>query len=180
MRITLLTGGLILLCATVSDLNGQQPGSRTYPEAAVERLRHLHGAWRMESDVIGQNGQVTRTVVVYDTLYWVVPDRVLGFRSHTPEANTVSTGLWFHDVAEDRFYLLSVNGQNGEFWSLSGTLNEWTITSEPKRRPNGSDMIIRFHHHDVTDDRFEATMEYSRDGGTTWTVGYRQRLTRLQ
>ena len=87
-------------------------------------------------------------------------------------------GLWFYNTADERFYLISVSGETGELWTMSGSLDEWTITSRPKPRPGGSEVIIRFHHYEVTDDAFRATMEYSRDGGATWTVGYRQRMTR--
>lgn len=169
---------IILLCTL--EANAQQPEPKPYPRAAIERLRHLKGAWRMESDVIGPQGEVGQTTVAYDTLDWLVPERILGFTSHTPASESVSRGMWFYDTVAERFYLISVNGDTGELWTLWGDLEKWTITSEPKRRSNGSEVIIRFHHHDIKPDSFQATMELSVDGGRTWTVRYRQRLTRLR
>lgn len=170
---------LLALVAVTTSAAAQTPGPRPYPEEALRRLRHLEGVWRMESDLVNRAGEVVRTEVIVDTLAWLVPDRILGLTSHQPGSNAASKGMWFYDTVGERFYLVSV-GPAGELWTMSGTLDEWTITSLPKLRPNGREVIIRFHHHDITEDSFAATMEQSIDGGETWRVGYRQRLTRLR
>lgn len=63
---------------------------------------------------------------------------------------------------------------------LTGGPDEFVIVSQPKRRPDGRDMIIRFTHSNIEHDSAEALMEYSFDGGKSWRNGFRQSLTRVE
>ncbi|MDG2170177.1 MAG: hypothetical protein P8L44_19885 [Opitutales bacterium] len=62
---------------------------------------------------------------------------------------------------------------------LTGGLDEYVISSTPKKQPNGRELTIRFTHTNIQEDSFEAIMETSIDGGKSWWARYRQYLTRL-
>ena len=78
---------------------------------------------------------------------------------------------------DDLFHLTSVDSR-GDLWLLSGGLDDYVITSEPKARPNGGEMIIRFTHDETDADHFSSTMETSIDNGESWRKAVLQDLVR--
>ncbi len=83
----------------------------------------------------------------------------------------------FYNFAKSKFYLTSVDAA-GDLWVLSGGLDEYVITSQPRPHRRGRTTQIRFTHSNIEQDSFDAIMEMSRDGGKTWWMRSRQRLTR--
>lgn len=146
------------------------------PAEAKERLDHIIGRWKFETQHLKQDGSVRSTVEGTEEAKYAIDGRVVEM---TTTLNGQTSKSWmFYNIAEEQFYLTSVDAR-GDLWILSGGLDEYVITSRPKRRANGSELTIRFTHSNVKADSFEALMETSIDGGETWWTRSRQYLTRV-
>ena len=127
--------------------------------------------------VSGRDGQVVRTSTGRDTAKYIIPGRVVELTTENLDQGSVSKAWMFYKVAAGKYYLTSVDAR-GDLWILSGGLDEYVLTSEPRPNPRGGTTLIRFTHTNIEQDSFEAVMEMSRDGGKTWWKRSRQYLTR--
>ena len=152
-----------------------QPANQPLPEEAKKRLDHIIGRWTFKTDTLGRNGEVRRTVEGTEEAKYIIEGRVVELT--TVVNGMVSKGWLFYNVAEKKFYLTSVDGR-GDLWILSGGLDEYVITSQPKKQRNGRELTIRFTHDNIEEDSFEALYETSIDGGKSWWQRSRQYLTR--
>lgn len=152
-----------------------QPKNTEIPEEAQKRLDHMIGRWLLKTDYLDRNGEVRRTVNGTEEAKYIIDKRVVELT--TTIQNTNSKGWVFYNINEQKFYLTSVDS-SGDLWILSGGLDAYIITSQPKKQPNGREVTIRFTHSNIQEDSFEAVMESSIDGGQTWWTRYRQYLTR--
>ncbi|MCP5117594.1 MAG: DUF1579 domain-containing protein [bacterium] len=147
------------------------------PAEAKKRLDHHIGEWDVRTEFLGRDGQVVRTTTALDTARYIIPGRVVELTTELPEQGSTSKAWMFYSVAEAKYYLTSVDAK-GDLWVLSGGLDEYIITSEPRPHPRGGTIMIRFTHTNIKPDSFEAVMEMSRDEGKRWWKRSRQVLTR--
>ena len=152
--------------------------AQTIPEEAQNRLNHIIGKWELKTEYLGRNGEVRRTVSGREEAKFLIEDKVVEITTTIPEQNQFSKAWQFYNVAEGKFYLTSVDAK-GDHWVLSGGLEQYVITSQPKKQANGRELTIRFTHKNIQENSFEAVMETSIDGGESWWTRYRQYLTRL-
>ncbi|MDP6042642.1 MAG: hypothetical protein QGG64_29090 [Candidatus Latescibacteria bacterium] len=172
----IITICFVALFGTTLPLFAQnQPKKTSIPEEAQKRLDHMIGKWHIKTDYLNPNGEVRRTVEGTEEAKYIIDKRVVELT--TTVQNSYSKGWVFYNINEQKFYLTSVDG-NGDLWILSGGLDAYIITSQPKKQPNGREITIRFTHSNIQEDSFEAVMESSIDGGQTWWTRYRQYLTR--
>lgn len=168
-----------LILATLLLLIVSEPiFSQMIPKEARSRLDHIIGKWELKTEYLNRNGDVRRTVTGTEEARYVIENRVVEITTVIPEQNLLSKAWQFYNTAEEKFYLTSVDA-NGDHWVLSGGLDAYVITSQPKKQANGRELIIRFTHTNIQTDSFEAIMETSIDGGESWWTRYRQYLTRL-
>jgi hypothetical protein len=151
----------------------------TVDPRAVERMEHKIGRWAFELDYLRPDGSVALTYHGTDEATWLVPGRILQVVDHLHETDARGRSWWFWDEPLQRFTLVAVGADAGELWVFRGDLSAWVITSQPRRMADGSEMQLRFTHAAIEPDSFTATMEYSLDGGATWTRASVQRLHRL-
>jgi hypothetical protein len=163
--------GALLLAADV----GAQRKTPDLPPEAKARLDHHVGEWDIRTEYLDRNGKATRTSKGSDSAKYIIDGRVVELT--TTSASGVSKAWMFYNVAEQKFYLTSVDAR-GDHWTMTGGLDEYVITSTPKPRPRGGTMIIRFTHTNIEENSFEALMESSIDGGQSWWQRYRQYATR--
>ena len=157
----------------------QETSAATRPvPPAVEQLRHVIGAWDVETDFIGPDGAIRATVPGRYEFAWVMPDRIVSGWSELPSLNQKSALLFFHRPADHQIEMASV-GPDGQLWRMTGPDDGETRTTADQTMPDGSTMMLRFTRHDVTPDRFGSFMEISGDGGKTWRLGNRQRFVRV-
>lgn len=147
------------------------------PLEAKKRLDHHVGEWDTRTEFLGRDGQVVRTTTGRDTAKYIIPGRVVELTTENLEQGSVTKAWMFYMVADGKYYLTSVDAR-GDLWILSGGLDEYVLTSQPRPNPRGGTTLIRFTHTNIEQDSFEAVMEMSRDGGETWWKRSRQYLTR--
>jgi len=152
-----------------------QSVNKEIPEEAKKRLDHIIGRWSFKTDNLGRNGEVRRTVEGTEEAKYIIDGRVVELT--TVVNGAVSKGWIFYNMAEQKFYLTSVDG-SGSLWILSGGLDAYVITSQPKKQANGRELTIRFTHSNIQEDSFEALYETSIDGGKSWWQRSKQYLTR--
>ena len=152
-----------------------QPKPVDLPPEAKARLDHHIGEWDIRTEHLDRNGATTRTSTGADTARYIIDGRVVELT--TKSASGVSKAWMFYNVAEQKFYLTSVDAR-GDHWTLTGGLDQYVITSNPRPRPRGGTMTIRFTHTNIKEDSFEALMETSIDGGKSWWQRSRQYATR--
>ena len=156
-------------------VNAQPP---ELPAEAKRRLDHHVGEWEVRTEYLGRDGQVVRSAASRDSARYVIPGRVVELTS-TASDDSISKAWMFYNVAAGEYCLTSVDGR-GDLWVLCGGLDEYVITSEPRPHPRGGTIMLRFTHTNIQQDSFEALMEVSRDGGSTWWKRSRQVLTRTR
>ena len=149
------------------------------PAEAKRRMEHSLGHWEVRAEHFDAEGKVVRTSGWENSAEYLLEGRLVLLTHNAPKLGSISKTLVFYSDSEEKWYLVDVN-QKGDLWILSGDLDREVITSEPKKREDGRTVIIRFTHENIKDDSFEALMEYSYDGGASWTKGSRQYLTRTK
>jgi hypothetical protein len=143
---------------------------------AQQRLDYLVGSWDVISDVQDANGNVTQTRRSFDVTEPLIGNKVLMTTSHAPDGTTRKS-LRFYDEQEDTFYQIDV-GAAGDVYVLSGGMEEYVMTTQPRSTRRGT-IMYRFTHTNIQPHSFEATMERSVDGGQAWTkANTNQRLVR--
>ena len=141
---------LVLTFVNVVPIVAQAPPSKTsIPEEAQQRLDHMVGRWNFKTDFLSRNGDVRRTVHGTEEAKYIIEGRVVELTTTLPEQNIHSKGWLFYNSSEQQFYLTSVDN-NGDHWILSGGLDLYQITSQPKKQPTGRELIIRFTHQNIT------------------------------
>ena len=154
-----------------------QPTDSSIPEEAKTRLDHIVGKWKFRTDYLDRNGDVSRSVNGFEEANYIIGNSVVELT--TTVNGSVSKGWMFYNSEERSFQLTSVDG-SGIYWKFSGGLEEYVITSDPKRRTNGREITLRFTHLEIEEDSFQAVMESSIDGGKTWWTRSRQYLERVE
>lgn len=156
-------------------------GSAAEPDAALEyavaQLRDAAGEWEVTTEFMAPDGSVSRSAPGTYTFDWVVPDRVLIGTSNIPALDMAAGLLFYVDSVDNEIEMVSVAG-DGRLWVMSGPLDSETRMSQPYETADGSRAQLRFTRYNVAPDRFESKMEYTTDGGKTWTQGNRQVFVR--
>jgi hypothetical protein len=166
---------LCLLLMLIGSVQAQSPAA--VPDEAVRRLAHLVGEWDSRWDWVDKEGHPVGTETGVESARYLIGERVVEITT-TIEGRAQPSKAWaFYSDADKLFHLVSVSG-TGDLWTLKGGLDRYVITSDPHLNPDGSTMQIRFTHHDIGPDEVRAEMEHSTDNGATWTLGFRQTMTR--
>lgn len=67
---------------------------------------------------------------------------------------------------------------DGRLWVMTGELGGDTRYTQTFPTREGTTGQLRFIRYNVSVDSFESRMEYTADGGATWTLGNHQVFTR--
>lgn len=171
---------VMVLCFAASALGvraqAENPG---LPPEAKKRLDSLVGKWTSKWEYLDAKGGVAGVATGGEVGRYVQGDWLVEWTNEITQQDGVkriSKAWWFYNRQEKKIYLTSV-GQDGELWVLSGDPVEFTMTSWPKRRADGSMITIRFLHSEGEKGTLHAVMEYSLDEGKTWTRSFRQTMT---
>lgn len=175
MRFSPLAASGFLCCTLAVGLPAQAPPV-AIPDAARQRLDHHIGEWAVRTEVLGRNGEVVRTTTHQESATYAIDGRVVEVTIDAPNGS-VSKAWMFYNTVAGEFCLTSVDAR-GDLWVLTGGLDEYVTTSQPRSHPRGGTVTMRFTHTNIEEDSFEALMEMSRDGGETWFQRSRQFVTR--
>jgi hypothetical protein len=154
-----------------------QPDLAEVPEEAARRFEHILGRWSSTWEWIGPDGEAVGTERGTETARWAVEGRLVELTTEIEGRPGPSKAWMFWSAPAGLFHLVSV-GPNGDLWTLSGGLEEFVITSEPRLQPDGRTMVIRISHGEESEDRLTAVMEYRYPPAEAWSVGFRQTLVR--
>jgi hypothetical protein len=69
-------------------------------------------------------------------------------------------------------------GKDGHLWVMTGPAGAEIRTTPDTPTADGKTVKLRFTRYNVTPDRFESKMEFSHDGGLSWTQGNHQVFVR--
>lgn len=147
-------------------------------ERSVAQLRHAAGRWEVTTEFLDEDGTVSRSVDGIYEFRWIVPDRVLSGRSEIPELRQAVGLLFYIDQAEREIEMVSV-GPDGKLWVMSGPLGGEQRFSQEFETAEDNTARLRFTRFNVSDDAFESRMDFTEDGGETWTPGNHQVFRRV-
>lgn len=142
-------------------------------EHSLEELRTAVGPWNVTTEFLNEDGSVASTAEGNYEFEWVIPDRLLSGRSSIPAAST-QAGILFY-VSEERgvIEMVAVHA-DGKLWVMTGELGGNVRYSKEFETSDGGTGQLRFTRFNVTDEGFESKMEYTSDGGESWTQGNHQ------
>lgn len=171
----LSVGCLILLAApgAASDPTPEEIAKDERLQRSVEELRLAIGKWNVVTEFFGEDGSVARTVDGTYEFEWLTPDRVAAGKSVQSADNRTSGILFYIQEKKDKIEMVSV-GPDGMLWIMTGPLGERTRYTQEFDTADGGKGQLRFTSYNVQPDSFESRMEYTSDGGKTWTQGNRQ------
>lgn len=158
-------------------LAGPSAADDTAFEASVNELRHVIGEWNVVTEEINPDGSIARALEGSYTFEWVIPDRVVSGRAEAPAIDRVSALLFYVSESQEHIEMVSV-AADGRLWVMTGELGGDTRYSQTFETQDGGTGRLRFIRYNVTTDSFESRMEYTSDGGATWTLGNHQVFTR--
>lgn len=146
-------------------------------EASVNELRQVIGEWNVVTEEINPDGSIARTLDGTYTFEWLIPDRVVSGRAEAPAIDRVSALLFYVSDAQDHIEMVSV-AADGRLWVMTGELGGDTRYTQTFETRDGGTGQLRFTRSNVSADSFESRMEYTTDGGETWTLGNHQVFSR--
>lgn len=167
----------ILLLTLPDALVAQGAPSAEALSHSVEQLRHAVGTWDVTTSFLGPDGSIARSVQGTYEFDWVVPDRVVGGRSAIPELGQAGGILFYVRERTGEIEMISV-GADGRLWVMTGPLGGEVRQTPEYPTEDGGRGALRFTRYNVLPDSFESKMEYTSDGGRTWTQGNHQTFRR--
>lgn len=145
----------------------------------VEQLRSTEGAWNVVTEVLAPDGGVTQSAPGTYRFEWVVPDRVLRGESIVPGLGQHAGILFYVNEQKSLIEMVSV-GADGRLWIMTGPIDGETRETQFLPTRDGGTLQLRFTRFNVTKDSFESRMEYTTDGGLTWSPGNHQVFERAK
>ena len=170
---------LVLSVMLLSAVAARAQQGGELPAEAKQRLDSLVGKWTSKWEYLNKEGEVVGSATGGEVGRYAQGDWLVEWTTEVIDQSgqkRISKAWWFYNRQDKKIYLTSV-GQDGDLWVLSGDPVEFTITSWPKQRADGSTIIIRFKHGEAEEGILTAVMEFSLDEGKTWTRGFRQTMT---
>ncbi|MCB0009793.1 MAG: hypothetical protein KDE04_25180, partial [Anaerolineales bacterium] len=82
---------------------------------SIEQLRHAIGLWSAQTDFLGPDGTVAKSVSGSYEYSWVMPDQVVSGRSDIPELKQSAALLLYLKPATRQIEMVSV-GADGRLW----------------------------------------------------------------
>ena len=158
-------------------LAAAQPAEPPPASPALAQLRHIVGTWDVRTEFLNADGSVARAADGSYAFEWMIPDRVVRGVSRIPELDQASAILFYLRPAAREVEMVSV-GADGRLWVMTGRDDAEQRTTPDVPTQDGGRMRLRFTRVNVTQDRFESRMDYSTDGGVTWTQGNHQVFVR--
>ncbi len=146
--------------------------------SAVQQLRQAAGHWNVTTTRYGDNGAVAGVASGTWHFDWVVADRVLSGRAVIPDWKQTAGMLYYLSERRSTLEMASV-GADGQLLVMSGPAGAETRTTAAVPLADGRQMLQRYTRYGVTTDRFEARIESSYDGGTSWKLGHHQLFVRV-
>ena len=166
------------LLAVVSTSALADVKEQSFPAEARKRLDYTIGKWRSKTESLDKKGNVVKTGYSTTERRFAIEDRVVAI-SGVIEADGSTFRAWeYYDVKEKKYTITSVD-RDGQLFSMKGDLGDEFVWQGIRKRPDGSTMIMKFTHSDITENSFSALGELSMDGGKTWRAFTRQSLTRI-
>lgn len=172
----LRTNAVLLLTLSVAP---RASGAQTPVDdsLAIQQLRHAIGTWDVVTEFLQPDGSVARSVPGTYRFEWVVPDRVVAGRSDLPELGQSAGILFYLNSARHLIEMVSV-GADGRLWVMTGPSGGETRHTQEYQTQSGTTGQLRFTRYTVTPDGFESRMEWTQDGGRTWSPGNHQTFRR--
>jgi hypothetical protein len=165
---------IALLTATPA---AAQPPPAANVGAGVMELRHVIGSWHVRTEFLNPDGSLARAVDGSYSFEWAIPDAVVRGLARQPALDSSSALLFYVRPARRQIEMVSVD-QAGITWVMTGTEGTDQRSTEDRTMSDGSRMRLRFTRFNVTPGRFESRMDYSTDGGSSWTQGNHQTFVR--
>jgi hypothetical protein len=154
-----------------------QPAQAVQASPALGQLRHIVGTWDVRTEFLNPDASVARAAEGTYEFEWVIPDRVARGVSRIPSLDQASAILFYLRPAQRQIEMVSV-GADGRLWVMTGPDDSEVRTTADVPTADGGRMRLRFTRFNVTPGRFESRMDWSTDGGASWTQGNRQVFVR--
>jgi hypothetical protein len=174
LRPAIIAASLSLTPAAFGATTAQPAAAgETAVGAGLAELRHVVGAWDVRTEFLNPDGSIARAVDGSYAFEWAIPDAVLSGIARQPELGGATAILLYLRPAAREVEMVAVD-QAGVRWVMTGEDGTNVRSTEDRLMSDGSRMRLRFTRYNVAPDRFESKMEYSTDGGATWSQGNRQ------
>ncbi len=177
MRTLRVLAGAALAISSPAVAGAQQPVETGQSSPARAQLRHIIGTWEVRTEFLNPDASVARAADGTYEFEWVIPDQVARGISRIPSLEQVSAILFYLRPAQRAVEMVSV-GADGRLWVMTGPDDSEVRTTADVPTADGGRMRLRFTRFNVAPDRFESRMDWSTDGGASWTQGNRQTFVR--
>lgn len=163
--------------AVSSAVAGETTAKEEALQASVHGLRGSIGRWNVQTRFLRPDGSAAKTVGGNCEFSWVVAGRVVSGRSEIPQRQQAAGIVFFINETKRTIEMVSV-GADGNLWTMTGPLGGNRRMSQEFATANRATRRLLFTPLKVTPEAFESKMEYTDDGGKTWTAGNHQRFVR--
>lgn len=148
-------------------------------QAAMDLFAYQEGVWNAKWDWYGPDGEIVGSIEGTEEFKPLVDEYSQMLINTIPSQNQTSYAMLSYNELEQKIIFLNV-GAKGDYWIMRQDPETGTMISDPHLNPDGSEMIIKFTTLRQVEDAFDVQMESSTDSGETWTLGFKQYLTRVK
>jgi len=163
---------LSLLLTMSTGLFGQVKfEAKIQPE--MSNLEFMVGSWDNESKFYGPDGKIRGNQKFKQTVEPILEGAIFNSKGYiiTPQGDRqVGEGWVFYDVKVKEYVISAVDLQgNFDTFKSQTKKDRWVFINSPKPFQD-KEIIWKRIYYDITRDEHKLSMEYSLDGGKTWTL----------
>lgn len=147
-------------------------------KAAMDLFAYQEGKWTSKWDWLGPDGKLLGTLEGTETFSPLVDGYSQMLTNTVPSMNQTSYAMLSYNPVEQKIAFLNV-GAGGDYWIMKQDPETGTMISDPHTNPDGSVTLLRFTTLRQEPNEMDIQMESSMDGGKTWTIGFKQSMTRV-
>ncbi|NNE58546.1 MAG: hypothetical protein HKN36_10590 [Hellea sp.] len=148
-------------------------------QAAMDLFAYQDGKWNARWDWYGPDGTIAGTTQGREEFSPLVDAHSQMLYTEVPAQNQTSYAMLTYNEVEQKIIFLNA-GPKGDYWIMRMDPETGTMISDPHKNPDGSEMIIKFTTLRQVADEIDVQMETSTDNGQTWTLAFKQFMTRAK
>ncbi len=114
------------------------------------------------------------TVTGSNTIYKTMDDCTVQENFSNPKTGYIGKSWSVYNPQTKQWQQTWVDNQGG-YIPLTGTFEngKMTLTTAPRKLPNGKEIISRMIFYNITGDSFDWDWQFTRDAGTTWNSNWK-------
>jgi hypothetical protein len=151
----------MILLVTVSFTWAQtQPAQKPCSSPEASQLDFWVGSWELTWNDTSKGSNTITKIMDGCTLHENFLDPVLNYRGESWSVYNPAAKMWQQTWVDN----------SGAYIALTGKFenNEMTLSTQPRKLPDGKEIISKMVFYNITAKSFDWRWEASTDSGTTW------------